>query len=145
MEADDTDRFAKTSLESFDVAQGTDDVASKWDSYAFKHALAKVIVDLLQDKCNEESLAFHRFTGLNTWVSLIVRRHVTIGLQTRCLKPSFAPQIAIARLSASSGLPWTLSGCFAPALMEGRITSASVIIVIMWRFWRAITCLLRCH
>ena len=30
MEADDTDRFAKTSLESFDVAQGTDDVVSKW-------------------------------------------------------------------------------------------------------------------
>ena len=28
-----------------------------------------------------------------------------------------------------------------PALMEGRIPSASVIIVIMWRFWRAITCL----
>ena len=67
MEADDTVRYARTSLESFDVAQGTDDVASKWDSYAFKHALAKVIVDLLQDKCNEESLAFHRFTGLNTW------------------------------------------------------------------------------
>ena len=67
MEADDTDRFAKTSLESFDVAQGTDDVASKWDSYAVKHALAKVIVDLLQDKCNEESLAFHCSTGLNTW------------------------------------------------------------------------------
>ena len=67
MEANDTVRYAKTSLKSFDVAQGTDDVASKWDSYGFKHALAKVIVDLLQDKCNEESLAFLRSTAFNTW------------------------------------------------------------------------------
>ena len=103
--------------------------------YAFKHALAKVIVDLLQDKCNEESPLFTASPASTPGVSLpIVRRHVAIGFANQMLGSLRSHLvIAIARLS-SSVLPWTLSGCFAPAPMEGRITSASVIIVIMWRF-----------